>query len=44
MAEIYGDKMSGETGTGDHRAKWLPLVISALIIVALIIAFALIRQ
>lgn len=44
MAEIYGNKVSGQAGTGDHRAKWLPLVISALIIVALIIAFALIRQ
>lgn len=44
MAEIYGDKMSGQAGTDDHGAKWLPLVISALIIVALIIAFALIRR
>ncbi len=42
MAEIYGDKMSG-SGTGDQRAKWLPLAIGALIIVALIIAIALMR-
>ena len=39
MAEIYGDRMHGTT-----RAKWMPLVIGALIIAALIVAIALMRQ
>lgn len=44
MAEIYGNKISGSTDAEDHRAKWLTLVISAVIFVALIIAFGLLRQ
>jgi len=44
MAEIYGDKMSG-AGTGDPlRAKWAPLLIGVLVILAIIVAIALMRQ
>ncbi len=42
MAEIYGDKMPGAR-PGDPRAKWAPIAIGVLIVVALVVAIVLMR-